>query len=816
MFERLAAALLAILIVPGLSVAAGAAAPEAPGDFRLFDGFAYSDAKARKLWQPMAGSPPVSVAERDGRRVLKLACPFAGSKIERASWDREVALDMTACKGVQFLFRGGDLSPISSFTMYLHSKDGWYRGHFYPTAARGWGRVRIFKSKMGVEDSPAGWGRIDRIRLSAWRGRNAETSFEIAELGLFGTGGKVAVIRADSAAGRSSGEARAVQQYADVIVEFLDRAGIGNVVLSDRDVTAARLKGMKVVVLPYSPSMPERVIDELARFIESGGKLVANYILPGRLQKLVGIKSGGHVSQEYRGYFASIRASDAPLAGAPAAVGQASWNVHRAEAVAGKSRVAAWWHTDKGVSTSLPAVVVSDNAVHLTHVLIADDRQAKQQLLLAMIGHLMPEAWSAAAEGRFARIGRFGPYADYAAAAAGIGRQAGGNRAAAASLERAGKLQAKAAALLKAGKHVEAIAASGEAGTAMLEAHCLAQKPLAGEHRGIWCHSALGVAGMTWDEAVKVLADNGMTAVLPNMLWGGVAFYKSDVLPVAKEVAEQGDQIALCLAACKKHGVACHVWKVNYNMGWRTPASFAKQMLAAGRTQVGPDGSPNARWLCPSHPANQKLEIDAMVEVARKYDVDGVHFDYIRYPGRQGCFCAGCRERFEKAVGRKVARWPADVRLRGPLHEQWMAFRREQITAVVAAVAERARKARPGVKISAAVFRNWPSDRDAVGQDWKVWCDRGYVDFVCPMDYTPRSEHFRAMVTSQRPWAGKVGCYPGIGVSVWPNPTDVAKLIEQVRIARELGTKGFTIFNYDPPVAREVLPMLGKGMTRRR
>ncbi|GAH56730.1 unnamed protein product, partial [marine sediment metagenome] len=50
----------------------------------------------------------------------------------------------------------------------------------------------------------------------------------------------------------------------------------------------------------------------------------------------------------------------------------------------------------------------------------------------------------------------------------------------------------------------------------MIDAYCLAQKPLAGEHRAFWCHSAFGVAGMTWDKAIELLAENGFTAILPN------------------------------------------------------------------------------------------------------------------------------------------------------------------------------------------------------------------------------------------------------------------------------------------------------------
>ena len=326
------------------------------------------------------------------------------------------------------------------------------------------------------------------------------------------------------------------------------------------------------------------------------------------------------------------------------------------------------------------------------------------------------------------------------------------------------------------------------------------------EHRGIWCHSAFGVEGMTWDEAIKVLADSGFTAILPNMLWGGVAFYKSDVLPVAGEVARRGDQIAACAAACRKHRVQCHVWKVNWNMGGRTPKEFVARMQREGRTQVSHDGKGEARWLCPSHPANQKLEIDAMVEVARKYDVAGVHFDYIRYPNQDYCFCKGCRERFAKAIARKVRKWPADVLPKGSLRDRWLDFRRANITKVVAAVAAAARKARPGVKISAAVFRNWPTDRDRIGQDWKLWCQKGYLDFVCPMDYTSSNAKFEQAVRRQLGWAGKVPCYPGIGLTVPAPRDDVARLIEQVKITRRLGTGGFTVFALTRTSASKVLP----------
>ncbi len=341
------------------------------------------------------------------------------------------------------------------------------------------------------------------------------------------------------------------------------------------------------------------------------------------------------------------------------------------------------------------------------------------------------------------------------------------------------------------------------------------QKPAKSEHRAFWCHSAFGVEGMTWDEAIKRLGDNGFTAILPNMCWGGVAYYESEVLPVSPAVKERGDQIQACLGACKKHGIECHIWKVNHNLGGKRSASFVERMRREGRTQVRFDDKP-VDWLCPSHPANRKLEIDAMVELAAKYDVDGIHFDYIRYPGAFACFCDGCRERFEAAIGESVTGWPNSLRRKGKHRQAWLDFRRKQITTIVASVAEKVRKARSGVKISAAVFNNWETYRDSLGQDWKLWCEKGYLDFVCPMNYFRDNERFEEMVGRQVRWAGKVPCYPGIGLSVWRPRNDFEKLTRQIEITRRLKTGGFTIFNYGPVAAKEILPGLGRGLTEKR
>jgi len=781
--------------------------------YKIIDDFSYSRQTAAAVFKPMAGSKPVSLVKIDGGKALRMKCNFSGTKIDRASWDVSIKLDLTMCKGLQFMFYCPDPMPVASFAVYLHSPEGWYRGRFDAPASDGWAAVRIYKNATNIEGRPGGWGKIDTIRISAWRGQDIDTEFYIAALGVFGTAGRIAIVRGDSVASESPNELDSIKRYTQVMSEFFDRAGLSHTILSDHDVTAERLRGIKLVVLPHNPKVPDNVTGEIAKFLQAGGKLIACYTLPGQLESIAGIRVGPHIRQKYQGNFASIRPSADSLHAMPAITGQASWNIREASAVEGRSRVAAWWYDGKDKSTGKPAVIAGSNCIFLTHVLLADDPANKMQLLLAMAGELVPELWQQAAEDYLDRVGRLGPYENYDAAKKGIIKLASGDSRSLKALKQAHQLHTKSRNMLSEGNFSEVIATAEKSRQSLIDAYCTAQKPLGAEHRAFWCHSAFGVAGMTWDRAVKVLADNGFTAVLPNMLWAGAAFYKSDVLPAAAAVGQKGDQIGLCLAACKKYGIECHVWKVNYNMGWATDKEFIARMKAEGRTQAGYDGSSNERWLCPSHPENKKLEIESMLEVARKYDVHGLHFDYIRYPGNDGCFCKGCRERFEKAIGRKIRKWPADVRNDEGLREKWLNFRRRQITEVVAAIAQQAKKIRTDIKISAAVFRNWPVDRNSVGQDWKLWCDRGYLDFVCPMDYTDSSSHFKRMVQQQLTWAGSVPCFPGIGLSVWSDPSDICKLIEQINVTRELGTGGFTIFNYSPNEANKILPLLGKGIT---
>jgi uncharacterized lipoprotein YddW (UPF0748 family) len=776
-----------------------------------------TDRAAQSAWEPMRGTAPVRVTEVDGRKAVQFACDFSTGTVERACWDRKVNLDLSSCRGVELKVLCRDATPVSYFSIYFQSGDGWYHGAFYPETAAGWNTITLDKASMTMEGRPAGWQRVNAIRLSAWRAKDVNTEFYLGgvrKTGLLGVDATVAIIRGDSAAQHNPVELRNVEQYAKAITQQFDGLHIGCVTLSDLELAQGRLSGARLVVLPYNPSIAARAESELIRYVQSGGSLLAFYTIPDGLRAPLGIASWRRVKAEHPAQFSTIHFRDGALPGAPTAVQQQSWNVTAVSAPQAGGRVFADWLDDKGQASGYPAVVGTTHFLFMTHVLLPGDTSNQARMLLAMAGYLAPGLWRESAEASLEGIGMIGRFRHYEDATCRINELNPDNSEVNQRLAAASASRTTAQSLATHGRYAEAIDEAAAATRQLTEAFCRAQKPVSGEFRGFWCHSAFGVEGLDWDEAVHRLSDNGFTAILANMLWGGAAFYDSKVLPMVPQVDQRGDQVALCLAACRKYGVQLHVWKVNWNLGHAAPKEFVERMRRERRLQADSQGKEEL-WLCPSAPENQKLEIDSMVELVRRYGVDGIHFDYIRYPDGDHCFCASCRERFQRDTHTLVRRWPQDVLDNSPGRTNWLDWRRGNITAVVRAVSEDARALRPGIKISAAVFPNWMTDRDSVGQDWKLWCEKGYVDFVCPMDYTPSTGSFENMVSRQLPWANPARCYPGIGLSASTSQFGVDRLVEQISVTRRHETGGFVVFNYGTVECQEILPMLGLGITAR-
>lgn len=765
------------------------------------------DASAAKAWIASKGSPAPVMREANGTRELTFACQLTDKAVDRNYWDREVTLDLADSEGVQFDIQAPDLGPIAHFSLYFRTGDGWKSCTFSPRRAKTWETVTIQKSEARDEGKAGGWDTITTLRLAAWKGNGADTEFQIRNLKRIG------VLGEDTRIVLARGESDSKDPFAGQLSKQLTGLGLRHALIGESALTPALLAKAELVLLPHNPALPEAATAALKTYVQNGGNLMAFYVLPSALREVAGIESFRFLKPEPAGQFSAIHAVKNAFPDAPEIARQESWNVHAPEIIPDHARVLAEWHDAAGKPTGIPAVCASDRVVFMSHVLLDDGGPAKARLLLAMAGLLRPDCWREVIASHRERMGHLAGWESYEAAREALRKLSKPGSEAHQRLDEAEKLRQAGEELEKQSHFAAALDAIDSADRKMREAYCLAQEPKAGEFRAMWCHYAYGVKGMSWDAAIARLKENGFNAILPNMLWGGVAFYPSEVLPEADVVKEKGDAIAECLAACRKHDVKIHVWKVNWNLGHAVPPAFVDRMRAEQRLQSSASGDEQP-WLCPSHPENLKLERESLLEVARKYAVDGIHFDYIRYPGADYCFCKPCRERFEKATAKPVTKWPEEVRPGGARREDWITWCQGNITALVRSTSEEVRKIRPGIQVSAAVFRNWDVDSRTVMQDWKLWCEKGWLDFVCPMDYTNSDSTFETWVARQKELCGPAALIPGIGASSSHSTMTADQVISQIGITRRHDTKGFIIFNYGEREANETIPMLGLGITR--
>ncbi|MBP5672096.1 MAG: family 10 glycosylhydrolase [Victivallales bacterium] len=589
--------------------------------------------------------------------------------------------------------------------------------------------------------------------------------------------------------------------------------GVTTVVIPDNAITAQKLNGVKLAIFPYNAPLLDKDYLVIETFVKNGGQIMTFYSSDVRLAELLDLQKTEYIPPSKLGSPTGIKFNPSLLVGLPDTMTQGSWNInHPVPKPGSKVKVIGRWIDKDGKDLGYNAVTLSPHGAAFAHTYLNQSPSDGARFFLAVVGHVIPEVWEKAAKKTIDNAGVYGNAKSFNELYLRITTD--GTEKARQTAFNARKLYDEALALQKEKKYNDAIQKAQQADNDIKSAYALSFPPRPNELRGVWIHSPYGIRDWGWDRTIKYLADNGFNTVFPNMLWGYVADYESDVLPRHPSVATRGDQIKLCLEACRKYGVEMHVWKVCWNMGSHTPSALVEEMQKAKRTQVTIHGK-DSKFLAPHIQENLQMEIDAFLEIVRKYPVDGIHFDYIRYPdpSSAGDFSDSARDAFEKFLGKKVEDWPKSCQPGGKLRSKFNEWRRGNINRLVEAVHKQAKAIRPDIKISAAVYTNWESSPESIAQSAITWIKNGWLDFVCPMDYTKEDTAFieRLVKSQTAATAARMPLYAGIGTYEHSNP---AKTAEQIDAVRRFGADGFICFQHDSRFATRFLPLLKESVTR--
>ena len=171
------------------------------------------------------------------------------------------------------------------------------------------------------------------------------------------------------------------------------------------------------------------------------------------------------------------------------------------------------------------------------------------------------------------------------------------------------------------------------------------------------------------------------------------------------------DPLQLCIEMCHERGMECHAWVVTLPVGkWNSNGcQQMRKKYPKLIKRIGEEG-----YMDPEQQQTAEYLAQICREIARNYDIDGIHLDYMRY-----------HEKWKMKVSRQQGR--------------------EHITSIVSQICRAVKAEKGWVKMSCAPigkhddlsrYRSggWNA-RTAVCQDAQEWLRQGLMDQLYPMMY---------------------------------------------------------------------------------
>lgn len=228
------------------------------------------------------------------------------------------------------------------------------------------------------------------------------------------------------------------------------------------------------------------------------------------------------------------------------------------------------------------------------------------------------------------------------------------------------------------------------------------------------------------------------------------------------------DVLQFAINECHRRGMELHAWVVTIPIGkWDViGCRELRKRYPTMLRRIGEEGFMN-----PESYQTAEYLADLCGEITRKYDVDGIHLDYIRYPDQ----------------------WPVAK------NNKERAKRREHITHIVQCIHEKVKLYKPWVKLSCAPIgkyddlsryssRGWNA-YSRVGQEAQAWLRDGLMDQLYPMIYFPGNQFYPFAIDWQEQSADRT-IAAGLGIYMlhphernWP----IGEVKRQLSVCRSLG-----------------------------
>ena len=215
---------------------------------------------------------------------------------------------------------------------------------------------------------------------------------------------------------------------------------------------------------------------------------------------------------------------------------------------------------------------------------------------------------------------------------------------------------------------------------------------------------------------------------------------------------------------CHENGIEVHAWVQNFFMGHFLEGSYSsynpefdkykdKYLLdCKGKEHFYYSANNNYFIFLNSFDREcRDLVLNVYKEILTKYEVDGLHMDYIRYPelnyGTDDFgYNADILAAFAKETGIKGD--PRTFVKGSSNHTAWVEFRCNIITSFVKEVLDLVREQDRDIWYSAATYPNIPHSKETIFQDIVTFAEKGYFDEIFSMSYGADNEYVKDNVKS--------------------------------------------------------------------
>lgn len=169
-------------------------------------------------------------------------------------------------------------------------------------------------------------------------------------------------------------------------------------------------------------------------------------------------------------------------------------------------------------------------------------------------------------------------------------------------------------------------------------------------------------------------------------------------------------------------------------------------------------------------------------------DLDGVQFDYIRYPDKDPAYgyTQINTQCFKKETGIETIEENS---------QSWKDWKRAQVTGFLELLVKKTRSLRPDIQISVTGCMPYSRAYHEAFQDWQSWLRRGLVDFVTIMSYSPNPREFKEWISNIK---AKVSDFKkvNIGIGAYKLARSPETFEQELRFCEESCGGACVIFHY--------------------